>query len=57
MSSTNRPNKTLLKSLTLRLQAQQAEFKTCTTSAMKKCVAESIADTQRQLEEAVGGAP
>lgn len=47
-----KPNKTLIKSLTLRLQAQQAELATCTTAAMTRCVAESIEDTKRQLREA-----
>lgn len=42
-------NRTLLKSLTLRLQAQRAELATCTTAAMTRCVAESILDTERQL--------
>lgn len=50
----SQPNRTLLRSLTLRLQAQTAELATCTTAAMTRCVAESIADTERQLAEARG---
>lgn len=54
MTNTARPNKTLIRSLSLRLAAQKAELATCTTAAMTRCVAESIADTERQLAEARG---
>lgn len=53
-NATRRPNKTRLRSLSLRLAAQKAELATCTTAAMTRCVAESIADTERQLAEARG---
>lgn len=48
-----RPNKTLVNSLRLRLEAQLAELQTCSTAAMTKCVNESIADTNRQLRDAL----
>jgi hypothetical protein len=48
-----RPNKTLIRSLRLRLEVQTAELSTCTTAAMRRCVEESIADTWRQLWDAL----
>jgi hypothetical protein len=47
-------NKTLIRSLRLRLEAQLDELPTCTTEAARRCVLESIADTNRQLREALG---
>lgn len=54
MHSARRPNRYLLRSLTLRLTAQTEELAGCTTAAMARCVLESIADTERQLREAGG---
>lgn len=48
-ATTRRPNRTSIRSLTLRLAAQRAELATCTTLAMARCVVESITDTQLQL--------
>jgi len=50
---TTRPTKSLLKALELRLAVQRAELATCTTSAMKRCLWLAIADTQRQIAEAL----
>jgi len=49
-----RPNKTLIRSLRLRLAVQKAEAATCTTEAAYRCVMESVADTERQLRDAQG---
>jgi hypothetical protein len=43
-----------IRTLTLRLEAQRAELATCTTSAMRRCVWQAIADTQRQIAELTG---
>ena len=47
-----RPNKTLVRSLRLRLEAHLNELPTCRTEAARKCVLESIDDTNRQLRVA-----
>lgn len=49
-----RPNKTLVNSLRLRLEAQLAELPTCSTDAARNCVCQAIDDTNRQLREALG---
>jgi hypothetical protein len=51
--ATRRPNKTLVNSLRLRLESQLNELPTCTTEAARKCVVESIDDTNRQLRDAL----
>ncbi len=51
--ATPRPNRQALKSLRLRLTVQTEELTTCTTVAMRRCVAEAIADTERQISELV----
>jgi hypothetical protein len=38
-----------IKSLQTRLETQREELAECTTAAMRQCVAEAIADTERQL--------
>jgi hypothetical protein len=53
-ATARRPNKTLVNSLRLRLEAQLNELPTCTTDAARRCVVESIDDTNRQLREALG---
>lgn len=49
-----RPNRTRIRSLQLRLIAQLDELPTCRTEAARRCVLESIEDTNRQLREAKG---
>lgn len=49
-----RPNRTALRSLALRLAAQQEELRGCTTAAQTRCVLESVLDTRRQIAEAGG---
>jgi hypothetical protein len=49
MSNAANLTKTQIKNLKLRLEAQRAELTECTTAAQSKCVAEAIADTERQL--------
>jgi len=53
-AAARRPNRLLVNSLRLRLEAQLAELPTCTTEAARKCVVGSIDDTNRQLREALG---
>jgi hypothetical protein len=53
--STRRPNALRIRSLRQRLAIQKDEAAECTTEAMYRCVMESVADTERQLAEALQG--
>jgi hypothetical protein len=46
-----KPTAAALKTLRLRLAAQQEELATCDTAAKVRCVKQAIADTERQLTE------